>query len=47
MGRITSETYRNHIARSLQAITGQPFGADKRQWLKWWQENGKQSDQLK
>ena len=43
----TPATYRNRIARSLQAITGQPFGADKQQWLKWWQEQGKQSAELK
>jgi HEAT repeat protein len=45
--RVTTETYRNHIARSLQAITGQTFGADKQQWLKWWQEKGRQSAELK
>jgi hypothetical protein len=44
---VTPATYRNHITRSLQAITGQPFGADKQQWLKWWQEKGKQSIELK
>ncbi len=43
----TPATYRNRIARSLQAITGQPFGADKQQWLKWWQEKGQQSAELK
>jgi HEAT repeat protein len=46
-GRATPATYRNHIARSLQATTGQPFGADKQQWLKWWQGEGKQSAELK
>jgi HEAT repeat protein len=44
---VTPATYRNRIARSLQAITGQSFGADKRQWLKWWQEKGRQSAELK
>ncbi len=43
---VTATTYHNLIARSLQRITGQPFGADKQQWLKWWQENGKQSTEL-
>jgi hypothetical protein len=43
----TPATYHNRIAHSLQAITGQDFGADKQQWLKWWQEKGKQSAELK
>ncbi len=45
--RITPATYRNRIARSLQQITGQTFGADKQQWLTWWHEKGKQSKDLK
>ena len=44
---VTPDTYRNQIARSLRQITGQPFGADKQQWLKWWQEKGKQDAELK
>ena len=43
----TPESYRNRIARSLQQITGETFGADKQQWLKWWREKGKQSAELK
>lgn len=39
---VTPATYRNHIARSLQQITGQSFGADKARWLKWW-ETARQS----
>ena len=31
--RVSPATYRNRITRSLQAITGQAFGANKRQWL--------------
>ena len=45
--QVTPATYHNRIARSLQAITGQTIGADKQQWLKWWQEKGKQSNELK
>lgn len=37
---VTPSTYRNRIAASLQYITGQSFGADKQQWLKWWREKG-------
>jgi hypothetical protein len=44
---LTPQTYRNQIARSLQEITGQKFGANKEQWLKWWQEEGRQSKELK
>jgi hypothetical protein len=35
---VTPATYPNLIARSLQQITGQSFGTDKHQWLKWWQK---------
>jgi HEAT repeat protein len=45
--RATAEGYRNDIARSLQKLTGQPFGADKQQWLKWWQEKGSLSGEWK
>jgi hypothetical protein len=45
--RATPETYRNLIARALQRITGQPFGADKSQWLRWWKEEGSKSTELK
>jgi HEAT repeat protein len=37
---VTPATYRNRIAASLQRITGESFGADKQQWLKWWHEKG-------
>jgi hypothetical protein len=46
-GIVTPATYRNVIARSLQKITGQTFGADKQQWLTWWQEQGQQNAELK
>ena len=36
----TPETYRNSIARSLQRLTGQSFGANKQDWQRWWQEKG-------
>ena len=45
--RVTPATYRNQIARSLQTITGQAYGADKQQWLRWWQEHGQQDANLK
>ena len=44
---VTPATYRNSIARSLQEITGQTLPHDKQQWLKWWQEKGKQSAEFK
>jgi HEAT repeat protein len=44
---VTAATYRNLLARSLQRITGQPFGADKEQWLTWWHEKGERSSELK
>jgi HEAT repeat protein len=43
----TPEMFREHIAESLRAITGQTFGPDKQQWLMWWQANGKQITELK
>ncbi len=46
-GHATPRIYCNEIARALQQITGQPFGADKQQWLKWWQEEGQHSTDLK
>jgi len=30
------EMFREHIADSLQRITGQSFGADRAAWQKWW-----------
>jgi HEAT repeat protein len=45
--KVTPATYRNQIARSLQTITGQSYGADKQQWLRWWQEHGQQDANLK
>jgi HEAT repeat protein len=45
--RVTPASQRNHIARSLQRITGQSFGGDKQLWLKWWQETGKQNPEFK
>jgi hypothetical protein len=41
---VTPATYPNLIARSLQEITGQSFGADKQQWLKWWQKERESTD---
>jgi HEAT repeat protein len=45
--RATPATYRLCIVRSLQRITGQPFGDDKQQWRRWWEEQGKASKELK
>lgn len=36
----TPETYREEIAKSLCAITGQTFGPDKSKWAKWWRDQG-------
>ena len=43
----TPAMFRENIAESLRAITGQPFGRDEKQWLQWWQEKGKSSIGLK
>lgn len=40
-GEATPASYRNHIARSLQRITGQTIGANKEQWQKWWRDRGR------
>ena len=40
-------SYRNRIARSLQQITGETFGADKQQWLKWWRRRASRGAELK
>jgi HEAT repeat protein len=45
--RETPATIRNEIARCLQGITRQTFGADKNLWRKWWQETGSKSPALK
>ena len=45
--QVTPATYRNRIARSLQRLTGQSFGGDKRQWLRWWRKAGSKSAELK
>lgn len=39
-GLVTSATYRNAIARSLQKLTRRSFGSDQNQWLQWWQKEG-------
>lgn len=39
----TPEMFADHIAESLQQITGQKFGTDHAKWLKWWEEQGKNS----
>lgn len=33
--------FRQTIAESLRAITGQPFGADKATWQEWWDREGR------
>ena len=45
--RATPEGYYNSIAHSLQRITGQPFGGNKQQWLRWWRDKGQQDARLK
>ena len=42
-----ADAYRNRIARGLQRLTGQTFGADKAVWAKWWDEEGKGSGEWK
>jgi len=44
---VTPATYRNRIARSLQRLTGQPFGGDELQWRRWWREAGSKNAELK
>jgi uncharacterized repeat protein (TIGR03803 family) len=43
----TPELLRNRLARGLQMITGQPFGSDKQQWLRWWRETGSKTPEPK
>lgn len=35
------EMFRENIAASLRAITGQTFGPDKRRWAEWWKSSGR------
>jgi HEAT repeat protein len=44
---ITLHNFRDDVAKSLRSITGQPFGVEKGQWLKWWREKGMSSSELK
>jgi PBS lyase HEAT-like repeat-containing protein len=44
---VTPAIYRNRIAQALQNLTNQSFGADKQQWLNWWQQEGQHSTELK
>jgi hypothetical protein len=44
---VTPQTYPNLIAHSLQQITGKTFGADKQEWQKWWQAEGRLRADLK
>jgi HEAT repeat protein len=39
--------FRDELARSLRAVTNQPFGANKNQWLKWWDEAKRRDQDLK
>lgn len=39
--------FAKNIGESLQKLTGQDFGADKAQWLKWWNDGGKNLASLK
>jgi hypothetical protein len=45
--KATVEVYRNDIARALQYVTGQRFGADKDKWREWWQATGQHDPQFK
>ncbi len=44
---VTLPMVRDNIATSLRSITGQPFGVEKGQWLKWWREKGMSTAGLK
>ena len=46
-GHVTSAAYRTAIARSLQKLTNQSFGSDKKQWLQWWQQKGQHDPNLR
>lgn len=41
------EMFRENIAESLRAITGQPIGPDKELWLAWWRAEGARSAGLR
>jgi HEAT repeat protein len=47
--KIVSEQRHFHdvLARSLRAVTRQRFGADKEQWLIWWDEAKRRGEELK
>jgi hypothetical protein len=39
----TPEMFKANIGRTLHKLTGRDFGADKAQWQKWWDDEGKNS----
>ena len=41
------QMFAENIGESLKQITGQDFGADKAQWIKWWSDEGKNASGLK
>ncbi len=43
----TPAMFSENIAKALHILTGQDFGSDKTQWAKWWNETGKNIENLK
>jgi len=43
----TPEMFAENIGEALRSLTGQNFGKNKAQWLKWWDEEGSHLDSLK
>jgi HEAT repeat protein len=37
----TPKMFRQHVAESLQTLTGQKIGADKQRWLAWWKDEAR------
>jgi hypothetical protein len=33
--------FRQHVAESLQTLTGQKIGANKQRWLAWWKDEAR------
>ncbi len=37
----TPKTFKQHVADSLQTLTGKKIGADKQRWLAWWRDEAR------